>query len=55
MPAAIGREGGKWRALVDALRTLPEQRAAVIAFPEQRRIHLDEHFAFTFPARAMSA
>lgn len=30
-----------WRAAIDAVRTLPEQRAAVIEFPKHRKIFID--------------
>ena len=32
---------GEWRAAIDAIRTLPEQRAAVIEFPKHRKIFID--------------
>jgi hypothetical protein len=32
---------GVWRAAIDAVRTLPEQRAAVIEFPKHRKIFID--------------
>jgi hypothetical protein len=32
---------GEWRAAIDAVRTLPEQRAAVIEFPKHRKILID--------------
>ena len=37
----IHKGGKEWRAVIDAVRTLPEQRAAVIEFPKHRKIFID--------------